>query len=141
MSVVPLRKSFLRVVDNVPYKSPDQIAFEESVTRSDAHTWLGTQNLGYFNVMDLHTVLIKGDADAKPFLVSNPIVKIQLTAFEPDLEDVTKALSNNAFYHAVLNVASEHETRLPSAYRKALESKEGYAPILRQQLGECRLGR
>ena len=60
MSVSTARKPFLKVVDPVPYKSPDQIAFEEAVTRSDAHTWLGTQQLGYFNVMDLHVALIRG---------------------------------------------------------------------------------
>lgn len=141
MSVVPLRKPFLKVVGSVPYKSPDQIAFEEAVTRKDAHTWLATQRLGYFNVQSLHQHLILGHANSQPFLTSNPVTQIQLSAFEPDSADVEKALEDSAFYYTLLKVSSERKTGLPSAYRKALESKNGYAPILRQQLGEYRLGR
>lgn len=123
------------------YKSRDQVAFEEAVTRKDAHTWLGTQNLGHFNVQLLHEHLIRGDAGSQPFLVGKAITKLHLQAFEPDVEDVKKALENTAFYHALLNVAKSRDV-LPSAYRDAIsDDKQTYAAIFRQELQHTKLSR
>lgn len=44
MSSAALKEPFLRVVQSTVYKSPDQIAFEEAVSRrDDAHSWLSNQ--------------------------------------------------------------------------------------------------
>jgi len=134
--IIPLRPEF--DISAEPYKSSDQIAFEEAVMRKDAHSWLATLNLGYFNVQSLHEHLIRGHAASQPFLVSNLMVKLKLQGFEPDIEDVRRSLSDTAFYHALLKVAKEQKT-LPASYRKALEGNEGFAPIFRQELGEHRL--
>lgn len=135
-----LKPAYLKVVEPVPYVSPSQIAFEEAVERADAHTWLGTQNLGHFNVKQLHKALITGDAESQPYLVANPVTKLKLTAFTPDEADVVAALKDTSFYYALMDVASQGKP-LSGAYRSALaNSNEGYAAIFKQQLSSSRLG-
>lgn len=85
--------------------------------------------------------LITNDAGAQPYLVSNFMTKLQLTAFEPDVDDVKATLSDNAFYNALLNVAKSRKTPLPAAYREAIVQDKGYGAILRQELNDRHLTR
>ncbi|NCO03106.1 MAG: hypothetical protein GW903_02810 [Alphaproteobacteria bacterium] len=115
------------------YKSADQIAFEEAVTRPDAHTWLGTQNLGFFNVQSLHEHLIIGNAQSQPFLTRDPLTKTRLENFKPDVADVSEALSNPSFYYALLKVAKTGAL-LPTEYHQAIMGNGSYAQIFRHEL-------
>lgn len=115
------------------YKSPDQIAFEEAVTLPDAHTWLGTQNLGFFNVQSLHEHLITRNSQSQPFLTRDPLTKIRLESFKPDVADVSEALSNPAFYYALLKVAKTGAL-LPTEYHQAIAGSGAYDQIFRQEL-------
>ncbi|NQZ14535.1 MAG: hypothetical protein HRT94_06915 [Alphaproteobacteria bacterium] len=135
MRVSALKESHLQAVQEVPYKSEDQTAFEEAVTRADAHTWLSTQGLGYFNAQDLHEYLITRNASPKPFLLKEKGMEEALESFSPDVEDIKATLKDNAFYWALYKVAKHKPNQLPQVYRDAMACpKTGFGPILQDAL-------